>query len=79
MCWAATAYRCDHDASVEVALSANLCSVETVQDFAWVRGEGCEDFGTGASHAHEADTGLWVCVGLAVEDEVRGVCLRLPA
>jgi hypothetical protein len=73
------AYRCDHDASVKVALSTNLGSVQTIQDLSRVGGEGSEDFRAGASHAHEADARFGVCVGLAVEDEVGGIGLRLPA
>jgi hypothetical protein len=74
-----SAYRCDHDAGVEVALSADLGSVQTIQDLSRVRCESSEYFWTRASHAHKADARFGVCLGLAVEDEVGGIGLRLPA
>lgn len=77
--WASYAYRCDHDAGVEVTLSADLCSVKTVQDLTRVGRQSSEDLGARASHAHETDAGLGVCLGLAVKDEVGGIGLRLPS
>lgn len=41
-----SAYRCDHDAGIEMALAANLGSVQTIQNLSWVGGEGGEDFRT---------------------------------
>lgn len=73
------AYRCDHDAGVKVALSTDLGSVQTIQYFSRVGSEGSEDFRTGTTHAHETNAGFGVCLGLAVEDQVGGVGLRLPA
>jgi hypothetical protein len=73
------AYRCDHDASVKVALPADLSSVQTIQDLSRVGSESGEDFRAGASHAHEADARFGVCLGLALEDEVGGIGLRIPA
>jgi hypothetical protein len=62
-----------------VALSTNLRSVQTIQNLARVCSESSEDFRAGASHAHEANARLGVCLGLAVEDEVGGIGLRLPS
>jgi hypothetical protein len=62
-----------------VALAADLRSVQAIQDLSRVGGESREYFGTGASHAHKANARFGVCLGLAVEDEVGGIGLRLPA
>lgn len=62
-----------------MALALDPGAVQAVEDLAGVGGEGGEDFGAGAAHGHEADAALGVGLRFAVEDEVDGVGLRVPA
>ena len=71
--------RGDHDGGMQVRLAADLCAVQALEDFARVRGEGGEDFGTGAAHAHQADGGFGVGLCFVLEEEVGTVCLCFPA
>jgi hypothetical protein len=48
-------YRGDHDGSVQVAFTTDLCAMQTIENLCRVCGESGEDFGTGGAHGHKAD------------------------
>lgn len=48
-------YSCHVDARDEVRVALYLRPVQTIEDLADVRCQGCEDLGRAAAHAHEAD------------------------
>ena len=62
-----------------MGIALDFRAVQAVEDLAGVGGQGGEDFGAGAAHGHEADGGFGVGLCFAVEDEVGGVGLRVPA
>lgn len=64
---------------MKVALAPYTRPVQSIQDLAWVCGEGCEDFWTRAAHAHQSDRGFWIRLCLVLEYEVYAVGLSIPA
>ena len=62
-----------------MGIALDFRAVQAVEDLAGVGGQGGEDFGAGAAHGHEADGGFGVGLCFAVEDEVGGVGLGVPA
>lgn len=52
---AVATYGGDHDGGVKMALSTDLCAMQTIEDLSRICGEGGEDFRAAASHGHEAD------------------------
>ena len=73
------AYTSDLDSGGEVHVASYFCPVHAVQDFAEFGGQSGQHLWAFASHAHEADFGFWVCLGLGREDEVDGILLSSPS